>query len=361
MKKLLIMMPELYHGGAEKQFRSLIQGIDKSKYSIYVIDEGMFDGSKEFNAQFMNSNPEVDFISLNGLHALNGKMLRWFSTILLMLKMVPIIFRIKPDIGIVYTTVDMKILPLLKVLKTTTVFSERNSGIYGPAFFRRNNMFYKSANHIICNSMLAYQHMSIKYPNVSYIPNGIDYHEMIKKKKNERFIIMIPARIARVKNQIIALKAIDILKDDSILLRIIGGVEDQDYYNELARFVRECKLEKNVEFVSYTDNIIVEYERCDLVILPSQSEGFSNVILESYMYGRECLLSRIEMNTSIASQNQRFFEIDDYKTLAQLIMEIMNLTDEEIQIECIQNHQYVVENFSMKTMLERYQYLLQEF
>lgn len=58
--KIMIIMPELFHGGAEKQFRYLIEGIDKKQFSINVVLEQSTDKRDvEMTEQYMERHKEI--------------------------------------------------------------------------------------------------------------------------------------------------------------------------------------------------------------------------------------------------------------------------------------------------------------
>lgn len=357
-KKILLLMPELFHGGAEKQFREIISRINKQHFSVFVIISNSYSNdNEEIELEFIRENPDVEFFFLNGLHENGNTILRYISAFKLNCKVVPLLKQIKPDIVLVYTLLGLKISYLCKLRGLKVIFSERNSGEYPYRFYRNNNIFLKSLSEFICNSKPAQENIKENGINAKYIPNGIMESEILPLSETDVYEIVVPARIARVKNQEIVIHAASLLKDDNIKIRFIGKTEDSGYLKQLNELATSLGVEKRIEFATYTTDIIDIYRNSDLIILPSISEGFSNVLLESYMYGRLCLASDIPMNKEVGSDCQRFFAIDDPDNLAIEILRIKNMEKAYVEKEIVNNHNYVTQNFSINTMVYNYQKL----
>jgi len=63
------------------------------------------------------------------------------------------------------------------------------------------------------------------------------------------------------------------------------------------------------------------------------------------------------MNRAVANKNQTFFQQNDYKELAEKIREEINLNQEDKLQQIKDNHDYVVNNFSIEKMVVTYQKL----
>jgi len=147
------------------------------------------------------------------------------------------------------------------------------------------------------------------------------------------------------------------LDDKTVKVFFVGKNVEEEYGRYLNEIAKDLNVEKQIQFIPYTNNIIELYKKSNLVILPSKSEGFSSVILESYLYGRKCILSDIVMNRAVANKNQTFFQQNDYKELAEKIREEINLNQEDKLQQIKDNHDYVVNNFSIEKMVVTYQKL----
>lgn len=356
--KIMIIMPELFHGGAEKQFRYLIEGIDKKQFSINVVLEQSTDKRDvEMTEQYMERHKEITFYKLHCLHAEGLKIIRYTSFGLINLEMFFLIKKAHPDIILSYSSLGMKTMYLSKLLKSVPVYSERNAGTTNKSFYILNKKFIQCAGAIICNSIPALEKMKENSVDAIYIPNGIALCDRFSEERRDYYYILVPARIAQVKNQEIVIKALAHLDDKTVKVFFVGKNVEEEYGRYLNEIAKDLNVEKQIQFIPYTNNIIELYQKSNLVILPSKSEGFSSVILESYLYGRKCILSDIVMNRAVANKNQTFFQQNDYKELAEKIREEINLNQEDKLQQIKDNHDYVVNNFSIEKMVVTYQKL----
>lgn len=353
--KILMIMPELYHGGAEKQFRNLIVNISKQEFEIMVaIEHSYRSRDLQLEKQFIEENKHVRFICLAHLSSTGNSFKRYCSSIMINAEVFPLLVSFKPDIVVAYTLLGLKVMALSKWLGVKCVFGERNSGVYPEKFYRNQGIFLKSVDVFIANSKSAQRNLDSHHLNTLYIPNGIEKFSLIPEKELSEFSIIVPARIARVKNQELLIKAISTITEN-LHVCFVGKVEDAEYKILLMQLASDLKVDKQIEYIDYTNNIREIYKNASLIILPSISEGFSNVILECYMYGRLCLVSDIEMNRDVGAPGQRYFNVNDVNDLRNKIIEIIQLPEEVKQIEIMQNHEYATKNYSMNNMTMMYE------
>ncbi len=86
-------------------------------------------------------------------------------------------------------------------------------------------------------------------------------------------------------------KAINILNDKNIVLDIIGGAGDKEEYEEIL-----AESKKSVSKISFImpmtqDKLAIEYNKHDIFILPSFSEGIPMVPLEALACGCKIVIS----------------------------------------------------------------------
>ena len=85
----------------------------------------------------------------------------------------------------------------------------------------------------------------------------------------------------------------------------IVGDGSKKYYLELARTITDVKIEFLGEINKSSVNKI--YEKCHLLVLPSNSEGFPKVIAEAGSYGCVPVVSKVgSINHYINSKNGYF-------------------------------------------------------
>ena len=359
MYKLMVVFTELFHGGAEKQFRELVSRIDKNVFEIVGVSSGVHGGKEDDKnvIDFKKKNPEIRYYFLDRIYA-PKKILNKVKVSLDFNKQISSIVEFeKPDIIICYNGIELSASYVYKKSGAKVIFSERESGDRGLLKLWRYRYYFRNVDSIICNSKQAQRFYKSKGIESGYIPNGIDENDILEKVKKDTYNIVVPARIAKVKNQELVIEAIKDLDIDNIKITFIGKHEDKEYLSHLYSLVEKYDLVSKVFFLKFTENIKSIYRDADLVILPSKMEGLTNVLLESYMFGRICLMSDIIMNRDIANQNQRFFGVNDSHKLHDLICEMINRDDKINEQEIIDNHIYVEKKFSMNTMVEAYKQL----
>lgn len=357
--KILLLMPEVYHGGAEVQFRHVIERINKSKFDITVVIEQSCEcRDDELADRFIDAQKDVHFIKLKGLRNVSSKLRRYWSFISLNIQLIPIMKKIQPDIVLCYAELGLKSMYLVRKMGAIPVYSERNAGNDDRKYYKRNELFFESTGAILCNSFAAQRVMNKYGINATCIPNGIIETDILPIVNKDHYEILVPARIAKVKNQEVVIKAISFLKKNDIRVSFVGKTEDLEYLKYLKKLGQELGVEDKLCFVPYTNDIADYYKKANLVILPSFSEGLSNVILESYMYGRICLLSDIPMNRDIGNCNQQYFSPENPKELADLIKMSILADDKNIQISS--NWEYVVKTFGIKKMISTYESLFMD-
>ncbi len=358
MKKILFVFSELFYGGAETQFRELVTRIDKQLFQCTVVISGTQSKNikTESDIRFVQNHPEINFYFLKNIRIPRGVLNKLSVFLQFHRQMATIMKKESPDIVLCYSGIELTGCYLYRNCGAKVIFSERESGNRGYIKLLRYRFFFQGVDKIVCNSLDAKRYYETKNIKSIYIPNGIKYYEPFEPYTDADFHITVPARIAKVKNQELVLKAAVILnkKGRTVKISCIGKQEDKTYLSELKKFVVENALKKQIEFLEFSDHIKGIYQNTNLVILPSRMEGFTNVLLESYMFGRICLVSDIVMNRDVANKSQRFFSPDDEEELSRKIEEIMDLHDEDLQKEIYSNHKYAVENFTVEKMVDNY-------
>lgn len=360
MKNILIVVPDLYYGGAEKQFRYLINGLScNDNIKLVVCIEHAY-GSKleKESEQFIKEHNNVKFIKCEGLSITSGEIKKLLSAF----RLIPIIKNIiqKHNIEVVlgFGSLYSAIIKSIRRKDCRIILGERCDGHYNNALTRYNTKF---ADMIICNSRLAKEYMeSVGYRNVHLIKNGVVVEESHPKMlEHEEFRILVPARIDHHKNQLQIIKAVSHIKDFAFKVFLCGEIQEKTYYEECKKCIDENNLQNQVEIMGVVSNMKDYYQSADLVILSSYCEGTPNVLLESFAYKRLCIASNIEANKDVIRDDRFLFELDDDKDLYDKIQEIRSLSDEEKEQIIEHNYQFVKDNYSIDRMVNNYIELLE--
>ncbi|WP_198002066.1 glycosyltransferase family 4 protein [Caldivirga maquilingensis] len=106
---------------------------------------------------------------------------------------------------------------------------------------------------------------------------------------NRERIVLTVARVVRVKgiHDLIRAFAMVANKHKDWVLRIVGPIVDANYYRELMTLVRQHNLEGRVYFLGAISDkeLIREYSKASIFVLPSYAESFGIARLEALAHG----------------------------------------------------------------------------
>ena len=163
-------------------------------------------------------------------------------------------------------------------------------GFYRPSIFRKK--FKLSGVMSIAVSRAVREHLikdlDIEPEKIRVVYNGIDSEEFLSKEasksdwgfSNEDYLIGILGRISQEKGHFLAVDAIGklILRYKNIYL-LVSGKGRLD--NKLKAYLRQERLEERVKFIDCSPNQFLDI--IDLLLVPSQKEGFGYSILEAFV------------------------------------------------------------------------------
>lgn len=353
-KRIMIIMPELFHGGAERQFRLLAEGLLKKGYIVSVVVEHcLHDQQTEEEKSYLLAHSDIEFIHAKKLSIRKGRIQQVISFFRMNHYVRKYLLNWNPDVVIVYSSIGIKSIPVFRNANVRVIYSERNEA--SEIFFIKNGSFVRKANCVICNSLHATENYHRHRITASYVANGILKSDMLPLQENDTFEILVPARVAPIKNQLEVVKAAAVLKNENIHYTFVGQIEDEKYLLQLREEIERFEIGEKISILPFAADMKSLYLKADLVLLPSLSEGLSNVILESYMYGRRCLLSDIPMNRKCSSSEQFFFPLYDTNELVKSIERERKMSIEEKQISIKRNHDFVLSKYSVESMIAAFE------
>jgi glycosyltransferase involved in cell wall biosynthesis len=207
-------------------------------------------------------------------------------------------------------------------------------GLYIKTFMER--MCFKLAGKIIAVGHAQrkgiLEKTSLHPDKIEIIQNGVDQKKFCRdiinqkregRKKNKISIISV-ARISKVKNQLLILKAIAplIKKGQNIQVSLVGQLEEKDYVTEINNFIDINNLQKNARLIGPVPNNLMPgyYQAADIFISASNAEGFPLTVLEAMSCGCAILLSSIEPHKEISKEGEiLFFQQNNLAEISQVI------------------------------------------
>ena len=215
-----------------------------------------------------------------------------------------------------------------------------------PYFFRR--LFFKKNGIIISNAITICQDKT---------QSNADLHA----KKANSFLIWFTGRIAPQKR-------LDILVDSLIELRkegldislVICGKGDPESTNQLKQKIQHADMQEHVCFLGYRKDWHNLVKYADLFILPSTSEGMSNVLFEAMHLGLPCIATGIPAINSLLGHKETVWLVKagSQSSLSQGIRQMYNSAS--LRKEIAQKGQRYAESFSIEKMSQAYDALYEQ-
>lgn len=179
-----------------------------------------------------------------------------------------------------------------EILKATWVPSQYKK-MWIRYFYFLSRLSYRYADLIVT---LFQRNMEIQHEigadkeKTNVVANAVDVDALPfveRKEKKDGFVIGAVLRVTPIKDVMTLIRAFRIVKAKmrQVKLEIIGPTdEDEDYYRQCLQLIHLLQLEDDIVFTGRV-NVKEYYERMDVLVLTSISEGQPLVILEAMSVG----------------------------------------------------------------------------
>jgi glycosyltransferase involved in cell wall biosynthesis len=181
-------------------------------------------------------------------------------------------------------------------------------------------LFYRVLDGIICVSEDVKKGLgSGKVNNKAVvIHNGVEVSALSEKISYHGYLDLIQVgHVCDLKNQKFSIKLLKALSDEfpqmRLTLTFVGGITEEEYYDELNRFIVENNLTKIIFFtgkISRPD--VAKYlEKSNVYLMPSRSEGLPLSLLEAYSSGCKCIVTNVGGMPEVVSLIGSGLVVDD--------------------------------------------------
>lgn len=317
MKKILIFIPNLQGGGAEKVAINLSNILAKDKYIVYLMC------LKQKGLNINNLNKNINFINL--------KKRRLFFSIV---SIVFFLLKNKKNLYVIsflnapnFIFCFIKFLFRLREINLTITIhnsvsdSYKNSNLKGKIIIFLLKLFNSSANKIICVSKYVKKDLinnwKLKNKNIFTIYNpAINTNEInnlskkknliLKKYKSKNYRIILSAgRLTKQKNYQLLIEAFyEVTKlIDNVLLIILGNGEQK---KSLIELVKNKGLKKKVILMGFQKNPYNFIKDSDLVVLSSDWEGLPTILIESLYLKKKIVSTKCNGGCSEVLRNGKY-------------------------------------------------------
>jgi len=152
---------------------------------------------------------------------------------------------------------------------------------------------------------------------------------------HEENTILCVARIHPEKGleDLIRASPIIIQKFPNIKIKIIGRVDDKNYFKKIKKLIQELDCIQNIEFVGPIahDELVKWYNLCKIFVLTSKTEEQSIVTLEAMACGKPVVVTKVGALPEFIEDGTNGFLVDQNQT--EMLSQKINLllTDEDLR------------------------------
>lgn len=355
MKKILCLIDALGMGGAERQMIGLALLLKQRGYRVTLLT---------YYAR--NSYEEL----------VQGYGLRWVTLQVKpspLSKLMSVRRHIMEDGGydcvIAYKTGPNIISCLLRLMgmKFRLIVSERDTTQHIRRREKIQFWLYRMADYVVPNSQSQANFIAAHFPwlkqKTIVITNFTDTNHFAANytEKGAMVKILTTARVAKQKNVLRYLDAVDLLRKrgvKNVHFDWYGDVQtgEEAYGEEVFKKVKEKRLEDIISFHPATPKILEHYQQCDIFCLPSNYEGFPNVVCEAMSCGKPILCSRVCDNPYIIreDENALMFDNTNMEDMADKIKAMCEKSQEELSRWGHRSREIAETLFSMDAFVGKY-------
>lgn len=327
MKKILLFTDILGSGGAQRQLVTLARLLKSKGYNVSMLDywdNPFYDEYlKTYNIPFAHklTKGKKEIIKMLTAH----------------------VNELQPDVVISYMENPSIVACVSKFIAKNSfklIVSERNTTQVITRNTRIRFFLFRLANYIVPNSHSQGRFIEEHYSNLSkktkVITNVIDAGRFIPVKVRpvnpiSKFVVV--ARVVEQKNVLRFIEAVSLLKEKGYNFRIdwYGEPYPQEYFAECLHLQASKHVDDVLYFHEPTREVIKVYQSADAFILPSNYEGFPNVLCEAMSCGLPVIASAVCDNPNILCDDRCGYLVDPLKpeSIAEAMEKMLKLSVEE--------------------------------
>ena len=224
---------------------------------------------------------------------------------------------------------------------------------------------YKLSHHVIVNSAsirdLLVHREGIKRQKITVLPNGIDIErfstanykapELSSRSTISTIIVVVANMYSPIKGHATLIKAaVDVCRHSpNTLFALIGDGKERP---SLEKQVRDASLSNNFLFLGSRKDVPELLACCDISVLPSDSEGFPNAVLESMAAHLPVIATSVGGVPEVIHDEITGLLVPpaDPSALSATILRLLN--DQELRNRLADaGHKHVIERFSFERLI----------
>ncbi len=172
--------------------------------------------------------------------------------------------------------------------------------------------------------------------------------------KNKKIFVYV-GRLVEGKGLKYLIEALNLIDKNKFHLLVIGAGPIK---NELIKLTKKLNLQKNITFVGKVEFTKVPYfmSKADFFILPTLSEGFGRVILESMAMKTLVLSSKVGgiQDILVDKITGFFFTAGDVSSIASVVNNALLLNAKEIELITEKSYNIVCKNYEFNNSMNKF-------
>ena len=365
--KILFCIEYLAHGGTEKQLMALIGGINKDKFepSLCCLRKSIIGENRisEANKLFQTidcKKIQLDFISFGRIKFLYdlARLIKFIRVN--NIQIIQTYFQDPSIMGIIAGKIT-GIRNIVACFRDMAFWREYEK-------YKHMKLFYRLCTGFIANSKAVKEEyielydLSKKRFNVAVIYNGIDvckFKKLSDSKKNNKtknIVVGILANLNRkVKRVDLFINAAAFIHKQKIGIKFVV-VGDGELKQRLITQSDELGLSGAIDFPGRVDNIPLCLSCFNIGVISSDSEGFSNTILEYMASGVPVVATKVGGNKEIIQHdvNGLLVPPDNHKAIAEAVIQLA-MDEEKYQRLKKNGFMTVSQNYSLGQNIDAYE------
>jgi glycosyltransferase involved in cell wall biosynthesis len=221
---------------------------------------------------------------------------------------------------------------------------------------------FEIASNLVLSSQSVESHMKEIFPNQTFPRTHIlrfaTFNDEIEDVDLHSFqidrpFIICPNQFWGHKNQILVLKAIENLNQAYLPFMVIFTGKEHDPRNEehfqknILSMLEQPNIKRNVKSLGFIDRKVQLglIQKSIGLVQPSKFEGWSTVIEDGMFFNKPILASNLKVNIEQLDIRAKYFDVDDYKRLSDLLIELYEQRVEAIDFRYIEKQRQFGQDF----------------
>jgi L-malate glycosyltransferase len=356
--------------GSERQIYKLAEGLTSADHGVRVI----LLRHSSFTKNPVNSFTENAVSFPCKIECINVQSIASLDAVKKMLALRKQLISENVDVVHAYFPDSCLLAPLfLKTKENRIVTSRRDMGLMylgKPAWLYRQ-LRYRT-DTIISNSIavaqLAQTTELFTSQQNKVIYNGLeDYQQKTQERariyqREDSVKLILVANVKLIKRTLDAVKAVHqlIIQGYNIELALAGELREKDYVQEVERYIAEHNLSHSVHVLGQISEPRGILNQTDIGLLVSESEGFSNTIMEYMQAGLPIIATNVGGNPELVTHNINGFLIEkgDTQQLAAGILQLAQDTQLRNRFSAA-GKKRIIEEFTMAAMIKKHEAIYQ--